>query len=141
LNDAACSDASGSFEDDLGMNHRILTDFHVEIHVGRRRIHDRHAAEHQLVEFLLTKPTIDCLKLNTGVDNHNLIGPFVWQLPDAFAPLLEYSRNVGKIILALCVVAVEAFERSEQLLYVKAINADVDFAYSPLLGRGVLLFD
>ena len=123
------------------MDDRVGADLDLRIHVGRRRIVNRHAGGHQRLVLCLSHDSTHCREVDAAVDSPNFVGVRDRQRADAEpAPPVE-RHHVWQVILALRVLRRDAGEGLEQPVKGEGVNASVDFANQTLGRAGVTLFD
>src|SRR5881397_2052724 len=117
---------------------RVLADGHRGVDERRRRIDDRDALAHALLEQAAAQHLGRLRQVDAVVDPHRLRG--IVELDHRHRP--KVAENVGQVELAGAVVVGDLLQLVREPAAVEAVEADVDLVHlGALLGRGLLALD
>ena len=118
----------------------ITTDFDILLDVSVLRVDDADAGCHELFCLPKTQDTVSGSQLDAGIDPHRLISIVRCDRNDLEARFDHDFKNIRQVVLTLCILIVDFFERIEQGTHLEDIRACIDLMDGELFRCAILLF-
>ena len=135
-------DVRPSLQVGTGQDLRVRCQRHVHVHPGRRRIHDRDAGPHPVLEQAAIEGSLRLGELDPVVHPLDLRGVGGEDRSGQVAVAAHDAHHVGEVLLALRVAGGDPLDRVGQQGAVKGVAAGVDLVDGPLRrGRVGILHD